>query len=199
MCFGIAKGGGLRLNSEFWYFRWFMWIQFYFHSNVLNRVESETQRNKKGLSRNNRRKLLLPSSGGMALLPCRRTRSHLSGNFSLCPLLSLKTFAEGMKKERRPHASIGGVYTHRYTGNNWWMADIRVICLQSWTACCVEWTRNKREEKGRKRGEAPSSSVGCCWRSSSARSIVRLLMSGGRCQKGQVRCPACTTQLPVHI
>jgi hypothetical protein len=52
------------------------------------------------------------------------------------------------KKERRPHASIGGVYTHRYTGNNWWMADIRVICLQSWTACCVEWTRNKREEKG---------------------------------------------------
>ncbi len=177
-----------------------MWIQFYFHSNVLNRVESETQRNKKGISRNNRRRLLLPSSGGMALLPCRRTRSHLSGNFSLCPPFSLKTFAERMKKERRLHASIGGVYTHQYTGNNWWMADIRVICLQSWTACCVEWTRNKREEKGRKGGRLHRLQLAAAdGNSSSARSIVRLLMSGGRCQKGQVRCPACTTQLPVHI
>lgn len=104
------------------------------------------------------------------------------------------------KKERRPHASIGGVYTHRYTDNNWWMADIRVICLQSWTACCVEWTRNKREEKGRKGGRLRRLQLATAdGNSSSARSIVRLLMSGGRCQKGQVRCPTCTTQLPVHI
>lgn len=110
--FWNSQRGGLRLNSEFWYFRWFMWIQFYFHSNVLNRVESETQRNKKGISRNNRRRLLLPSSGGMALLPCRRTRSHLSGNFSLCPLLSLKTFAEGMKeREKTPCQYRGCIHT----------------------------------------------------------------------------------------